>query len=296
MVHADQRPGASRRTPGNKLSETERLRILDVCNSPEFASLSPNIIVPTLADRGVYIASESTFYRVLKSANQLTRRTREHQYKRPEVLKAVAPNQVWIWDISYIPSWVKGQHFYLYMIVDIYSRKIIAAEVFTKESGQYAAELLQRAVWNEKCSSRNLVLHSDNGGPMRSCTLLAKMYALGVLSSYSRPLVSNDNPYSESLFRTIKYCPWWPENGFRTIDEARSWLSRFTRWYNLEHKPAVLSMLLRMNAIAELMHKYWKPEKVYREARKRHPERWSKQLRDWELIQAVYLNPEKEAA
>lgn len=182
------------------------------------------------------------------------------------------------------------------MIVDIYSRKIIAAEVFTKESGQYAAELLQRAVWNEKCSSRNLVLHSDNGGPMRSCTLLAKMYALGVLSSYSRPRVSNDNPYSESLFRTIKYCPWWPENGFRTIDEARSWLSRFTRWYNWNTSTAVLSMLLRMNAIAELMHKYWKPEKVYREARKRHPERWSKQLRDWELIQAVYLNPEKEAA
>lgn len=111
MVHADQRPGASRPAPGNKLSETERLRILDVCNSPEFASLSPNIIVPTLADRGGYIASESTFYRVLKSANQLTRRTCEHQYKRPEVLKAVAPNQVWSWDISYVPSWVKGQHF-----------------------------------------------------------------------------------------------------------------------------------------------------------------------------------------
>ncbi|HFK8193517.1 TPA: IS3 family transposase, partial [Escherichia coli] len=236
VVHADQRPGASRHAPGNKLSETERLRILDVCNSPEFASLSPNIIVPTLAERVVYIASESTFYRVLKSANQLTRRTREHQYKRPEVLKAVAPNQVWSWDISYIPSRVKGQHFYLYMSVDIYSRKIIAAEVFTKESGQYAAELLQRAVWNEKCSSRNLVLHFDNGGPMRSCTILSKMYTLGVLSSYSRPRVSNDNLYSESLFRTIKYCSWWPENGFRTIDEARSWLSKFTQWYNLEHK------------------------------------------------------------
>ncbi|EJN9688695.1 IS3 family transposase, partial [Escherichia coli] len=297
VVHTDQRPGASRRTPGNKLSETERLRILDVCNSPEFASLSPNIIVPTLADRGVYIASESTFYRVLKSANQLTRRTREHQYKRPEVLKAVAPNQVWSWDISYIPSWVKGQHFYLYMIVDIYSRKIIAAEVFTKESGQYAAELLQRAVWNEKCSSRNLVLHSDNGGPMRSCTLLAKMYALGVLSSYSRPRVSNDNPYSESLFRTIKYCPWWPENGFRTIDEARSWLSKFTRWYNLEHKHSGIKYVTpdeRHRGIdAQILEAR---KKVYREARKRHPERWSKQLRDWELIQAVYLNPEKEAA
>ena len=138
--------------------------------------------------------------------------------------------------------------------------------------------MYKRQVWNEKCSSRNLVLHSDNGGPMRSCTLLAKMYALGVLSSYSRPLVSNDNPYSESLFRTIKYCPWWPENGFRTIDEARSWLSRFTRWYNLEHKPAVLSMLLRMNAIAELMHKYWKPEKSLSR---------SSQTSSWALEQTV---------
>lgn len=116
------------------------------------------------------------------------------------------------------------------MIVDIYSRKIIAAEVFTSESGEHAAELLQRAVWNENCASRNLVLHSDNGGPMRSYTLLAKMYALGVLSSYSRPRVSNDNPYSESLFRAIKYCPWWPENGFRTVDDARAWVNHFVHW------------------------------------------------------------------
>ncbi|HGD7566028.1 TPA: DDE-type integrase/transposase/recombinase, partial [Escherichia coli] len=157
------------------------MRILELCNSPEFASLPPNVIVPTLADRGIYIASESSFYRVLKSANQLKKRSRECQYKRPDVLRAVAPNQVWSWDISYLPSWVRGQHFYLYMIVDIYSRKIIAAEVFASESGKHAAELLQRAVWNEKCSSNNLVLHSDNGGPMRSYTLLAKMYALGVL-------------------------------------------------------------------------------------------------------------------
>ncbi|HFS3073752.1 TPA: transposase [Escherichia coli] len=157
------------------------------------------MIVPTLADRGIYIASESSFYRVLKSANQLKKRSLECQYKRPDVLRAVAPNQVWSWDISYLPSWVRGQHFYLYMIVD--------AEVFASESGKHAAELLQRAVWNVKYSSNNLVLHSDNGGPMRSYTLLAKMYALGVLSSYSRPRVSNDNPYSESLFRTLKYCP-----------------------------------------------------------------------------------------
>ncbi|EMY2016024.1 transposase, partial [Salmonella enterica] len=187
VINADQRPNAANRIPRNKLSEAERQQILELCNSPEFASLPPNVIVPTLADKGIYIASESTFYRILKSTNQLTRRTREGQYRRPDALKATAPNRVWSWDISYIPSWIKGQHFYLYMIVDIYSRKIIAAEIFTSESGENAAELLQRAVWNEKCSSRNIVLHSDNGGPMRSYTLLAKMYALGVLSSYSRP-------------------------------------------------------------------------------------------------------------
>ncbi|HFI3432774.1 TPA: IS3 family transposase, partial [Escherichia coli] len=232
VITTDRRSDTVNRSPRNKLSEAERLRILELCNSPEFASLPPNVIVPTLADRGIYIASESSFYRVLKSANQLKKRSRECQYKRPDVLRAVAPNQVWSWDISYLPSGVRGQHFYLYMIVDIYSRKIIAAEVFASESGKHAAELLQRAIWNEKCSSSNLVLHSDNGAPMRSYTLLAKMYALGVLSSYSRPRVSNDNPYSESLFRTLKYCPWWPENGFRTINDARIWVNRFVNWYN----------------------------------------------------------------
>ncbi|GCF98858.1 hypothetical protein BvCmsF30A_04336 [Escherichia coli] len=146
VITTDRRSDTVNRSPRNKLSEAERLQILELCNSPEFASLPPNVIVPTLADRGTYIASESTFYRVLKSANQLTKRSRECQYKRPDVLRAVAPNQVWSWDISYLPSWVRGQHFYLYMIVDIYSRKIIAAEVFASESGTHAAELLQRAV------------------------------------------------------------------------------------------------------------------------------------------------------
>lgn len=134
MIGADRRLRATDRVPRNKLSETERQQILAICNSPEFASLPPNVIVPVLADKGVYIASESTFYRVLKSANQMTRRSRECQHKRPDALKAAAPNQVWSWDISHLPSWVKGQHFYLYMIMDIYSRKIIAAEVFNSET------------------------------------------------------------------------------------------------------------------------------------------------------------------
>lgn len=253
--------------------------------------------MPSLADKGIYIASESTFYRVLKSANQLTRRTRTSKYKRPNALKAVAPNQVWSWDISYVSSWVKGQHFYLCMIVDIFSRKIIAAEVFHCESGEHAADLLQRAVWNEKCSSRNLVLHSDNGGPMRSYTLLAKMYALGVLSSYSRPRVSNDNPYSESLFRTLKYCPWWPENGFNTINDARAWVTRFVNWYNFEHKHSGIKYVTPDERHRGADEKILSGRQhVYRLARKQHPERWSKASRNWNYIPAVYLNPEKEAA
>ncbi|MGQ3665297.1 IS3 family transposase [Citrobacter braakii] len=297
VIHADRRPDNTNRCPRNKLSETEKQQILELCNSPEFASLPPNVIVPMLADKGVYIASESTFYRVLKSASQLTRRSRECQYKRPDVLKAVAPNQVWSWDISYLPSWVRGQHFYLYMIMDIYSRKIIAAEVFTSETGEHAAELLQRAVWNEKCSSSNLVLHSDNGSPMRSYTLLAKMYALGVLSSYSRPRVNNDNPYSESLFRTLKYCPWWPENGFHTIDDARAWISRFANWYNVEHKHSGIKYVTPDERHRGLDEKILAARKsVYRLAHQQHPERWSKQLRNWEHIPAVNLNPDKEAA
>lgn len=296
MIGADRRPGATNRVPSNKLSETERQQILALCNSPEFPSLPPNVIVPMLADKGVYIASESTFYRVLKSASQLTRRSRECQYKRPDVLKAVAPNQVWSWDISYLLSWVRGQHFYLYMIMDIYSRKIIAAKVFSSETGEHAAELLQRAVWNEKCSSSNLVLHSDNGSPMRSFTLLAKMYALGVLSSYSRPRVSNDNPYSESLFRTLKYCPWWPENSFHTIDDARAWVSRFVNWYNLEHKHSRLKYVTPDERHRGLDMKILAARKsFYRLAHQQHPERWSKQLRNWDYIAEVHLNPEKEA-
>ncbi|EIK8162742.1 IS3 family transposase [Escherichia coli] len=297
VITTDRRSDTVNRSPRNKLSEAERLRILELCNSPEFASLPPNVIVPTLADRGIYIASESSFYRVLKSANQLKKRSRECQYKRPDVLRAVAPNQVWSWDISYLPSWVRGQHFYLYMIVDIYSRKIIAAEVFASESGKHAAELLQRAVWNEKCSSNNLVLHSDNGGPMRSYTLLAKMYALGVLSSYSRLRVSNDNPYSESLFRTLKYCPWWPENGFRTINDARVWVNRFVNWYNFEHKHSGIKYVTPAERHQGNDMKILAARKaVYQLAREQHPERWGKHLRNWDYISEVYLNPEKEAA
>ena len=216
-ISADMRSLSARPAPHNKLSDEERSQILDVCNSAEFADTSPNLIVPTLADRGEYIASESTFYRILRENNQLKERSGSKvkgSYKKPEPQTATAPNQVWSWDISYLPSTVTGKHYYLYLIMDIFSRMIVGAEVYEQESGTYAAELLQKTVWKEKCVSSDITLHSDNGGPMRSFTMLAKMQDLGITSSYSRPKVSNDNPYSEALFKTVKYHPRWPGSEF----------------------------------------------------------------------------------
>lgn len=165
---SDMRQHPRQREPHNKLSEAERQQILDICNTPEYPDLPPNIIVPMLADKGIYIASESTFYRVLKANNH--------------------------WDISYLPSKIRGKHYYLYLIMNIFSRKVVGAEVYDQELGEYAAELLQRTASREKCVQDNITLQSDNGVPMRSYTMLAKMHDLGVVCYYSKPRVSNDNP------------------------------------------------------------------------------------------------------
>ena len=286
--------------PCNKLSDKERQDIIDICNKPEFANLTPNQIVPTLADREIFLASESTFYRVLKEHNQLVNRSRSKpkgHRKKPRTQKALAPNCVWTWDISYMPSLIKGQHFYLYMILDIFSRKIVGAEVYAQELGEHAANLLQRATWTEKCVDQKVVLHSDNGAPMRSYTMLAKMQDLGVISSYSRPRVSNDNPYSEALFKTVKYSPQWPSQGFHSIDEARVWVDEFVKWYNTIHKHSGIKYVTpderhRGIDIAILN----KRDEVYRKAKSEHPERWSQSHRNWDFINEVQLNPDKEVA
>ncbi len=299
-VIEDMRPIVKRPKPHNKLSKIEQQQILDTCNSVEFADLTPNQIVPELADRGVYIGSEATFYRILKEYNQVARRRRSkhnRHYHKPDVQKASAPNQVWTWDISYMPSVVKGMHFYLYMIIDIYSRKIVGADVYAQELGEHAAELLQRAVWKEKCVNNDVVLHSDNGAPMRSFTMLAKMQDLGVITSYSRPRVSNDNPYSESLFKTVKYCPQWPKNGFESIENTRIWVDEFVNWYNCKHKHSGIKYVTPTQRhqgldIDILLNR----KTVYQKAKEVNPGRWSQETRNWDFIDEVCLNPDKKAA
>jgi transposase InsO family protein len=205
----DGRPQARHEAPANKLSLQECEAVLAAANRADCASLSPHQIVPKLADEGLYLASESTFYRLLKAAGLGQRRGRS---KAPVARaltthRADGPNQVWCWDITWLPSTVTGRFFYWYMVKDIYSRKLVANEVHEIESSSHACQLLSRGCLREQTAGQPLVLHSDNGSVMKGANLLAAMQVLGVVPSYSRPRVSNDNAYAEALFRTAKYCP-----------------------------------------------------------------------------------------
>lgn len=297
-ISADKRPDAVRKLPTNSLSEQERQRILAVCNEKEFASLPPSQIVPILADRGIYLGSEATFYRVLKFAGQLKHRGKEkpkNTVTKPTSHVANKPNVLWSWDISYLPTRVIGQHYYLYMIEDIYSRKIVGYEVHVRETGELASELFQRSVWSEKCSHTGLVLHSDNGSPMKCLTMQAKMQELGVSGSRSRPGVSNDNPYSESLFKTLKYCPRYPSEGFESLKNARKWVAGFVRWYNEDHRHSKINFVTpaqRHRGEDKVLLE--KRHTLYEKMRAKHPARWSRDTRNWSVSGAVSLNPQKE--
>jgi putative transposase len=280
----DARPNAIRPASTNKLSSEETALILKTCNEAELASYPPGYIVPTLADDGRYIGSESTFYRVLKNADQLADRSltkSHHQRAKPEAQIATKPNNVWSWDISYLATQTKGQHYYLYLIVDILSRKIVGADVYDQESGELAAELLQRTIWNEKCVNKGPVLHSDNGALMRSFTMQAKMRDLGVASSYSRPRVSNDNPYSEALFRTTEYHHSWPKNGFKNLSEARDWVTSFVDWYNKIHKHSSIKYVTPEQRHNGLDNQFLLNRKeTYLKAQRANPSRWKNNIRN----------------
>lgn len=298
-VQSDQRPEVARPAPANKLSDEEQQSILALCNQPVFVDLPPTQIVPTLMDNGVYVASESSFYRVLNKHGQLHHRGKSRAPQRKKVLSthiASAPCQVWCWDITYCPSQVRGQYFYLYMFMDIYSRKLVGYEVYEQESGSHAVDVLQRSLLSEQCFNKPVVLHSDNGAPMKSQTLKAKLEELSVLPSYSRPRVSNDNAYAESVFRTLKYRPQWPSNGFRTLADARQWVERFVRWYNGEHKHSKIRFVTpeqRHNGQdQQILHRR---KAVLELAKEKTPARWgNRQTRNCTAVGAVTLNPDRE--
>jgi putative transposase len=293
----DRRCGPRAR-PSNALSQEERARVLEVVNAPAFRELSPKQIVPQLADRGEYVASESTMYRILREEEQLAHRGRARPptSRRPDEYVATAPNQVLSWDITYLRAARAGTFFHLYLIIDIWSRKIVGWEVHEKESPDLAAELAATTCAALGVDSAGIVLHSDNGGPMKGATMLATLERLGILPSFSRPHTSDDNAYSEALFRTLKYRPWYPSRPFETIEAARLWVANFVRWYNTEHRHSAIRYVTpderhsgRENQILA------NRRRVYERARQRHPDRWTKAIRNWSPIETVSLNPKPRA-
>jgi putative transposase len=291
-VGADRRPGAVRPAPTNKLSAKERLEVLRVVNEPRFASLPPTQIVPILADEGRYLASESTLYRLLREANQLAHRGRSRLPCARTIPRHCArqANDLWCWDITYLPGPIAGAFFYLYLVLDVYSRKIVAHEVHAAESSEHAAQLIEQAVWRAGITGKPLVIHQDNGSPMKGSTYLAKLADLGIRPSYSRPGVSDDNAYAESLFRTCKYRPEFP-GAFASLEEARAWMLRFTRWYNHEHKHRNLKFVSpAQRHRGDDAAIFAKRVTVYEQARAKHPARWSGNIRNWSLPNEVWLN------
>lgn len=292
----DQRACLPKPKPVHALTESERAQILELCNQPEYASLGPSKIVPMLADLGQYLASESSFYRILKAHNQLHHRghARAPRPKRQALTHvAFGPNQVWTWDVTWLPSRVKGQFYYLYMINDLYSRYGVGWEVHEAELSENAAELMQQAVLKQGLSAKaKPILHSDNGSMMKSFTLKAKLETLGMSQSFSRPRVSNDNAYIESFFRTLKYVPTWPKQGFDSLEQARQWVQGFMHWYNEQHLHSRLKFVTPgQRHRGEDKALLQKRKRVYEQAKAQNPRRWSREVRNWDQIGAVTLNP-----
>jgi len=297
-IKADHRPHAQRPEPSNKLTPEERREILDTCNQEEYRSLPPSQIVPILADKAIYIASEASFYRVLKEEDQLHHRGKAQpprKVSKPKGYKATKPNQVWSWDITYCAANSVGVFYRLYLVMDIYSRKIVGWEIHENETAEHASMLIRKACLAEGISEKGLVLHSDNGSPMKGATMLATLQRLGVVPSFSRPSVSNDNPYSESLFGTMKYTPAFPSKPFESLEAAREWVHTFVRWYNEEHRHSGIQFITPAERHCGKDQEILRNRKaVYAAAKERHPERWSGETRDWSPVNEVWLNPDNE--
>lgn len=274
--------------------------MLEIVNSPEFRDLPPSQIVPRLADRGVYVCSEPTMYRVLQEEKQLKHRSRSKEPvdRQPVQRVATRPRQLWSWDITFLRTRIAGAFFHLYMIIDVYSRKVVAWAVHEEESSEHAAALIYQAARAEGIDVSELMLHSDNGAPMKGATMLATLRKLGIAASFTRPRVSDDNPFSEALFRTLKYRPGYPEGPFTSLEAARRWVAAFVRWYNHEHLHSGIAFITpgdrhegRDEAILESR------KAVYAEAKAKHPNRWgSRPTRNWEAPKRVVVRARRNPA
>jgi len=307
LVTGDRRPTAHHPVPSHALSEAERAQIVAVCNEPRFADTPPARIVPALADEGIYIASESSFYRVLRAHGQMNRRGRAQppRTSRPPTTHiATRPGDVWCWDVTFLPTQIQGRWFYFYLILDLYSRKIVGFEVHDTDSADHAAHLARRTALAEGVHAKPVrpVLHGDNGATLKATTVLAMLHWLGIEPSYSRPRVSDDNAFAEALFRTAKYRPAFPLKGFPDLEAAREWGASFVQWYNTAHRHSGIRYVTPAQRHAGQDGPVLAPSfacsvarhALYQDARQRNPQRWSGPTRNWTPVGAVTLNPERD--
>ena len=296
----DRRKGAMR-TVAHKFSAQERQTVIDTINDPRFADLPPGQIVAILAEEEQYVGSEMTIYRIMREEGLLNHRGRARQRRKPRavpMLEAKGIHQVLAWDITLVPGPVKGQYYYVYMVIDVWSRRILGAEVHEAECSKLAREFFDRVCRDEGITSdAEAVLHSDNGAPMRSSKLAAKMRELGISLSFSRPGVRNDNAYAESLFKTMKYHQSYPMRRFRDLNAVRIWIEGFVDWYNSEHRHSGIKYVTpnqrhfgEADAICAIR------QQTYGRAMKKNPRRWSRPPRCWKQPEIVRINdprPEK---
>jgi putative transposase len=280
------------------LAPEERAAVLDQLHGPRFVNTAPAEVYATLLDEGVYLASERTMYRLLaregegkERRNQLT----HPAYHKPELL-ATGPNQVWSWDITKLYGPQKWTYYYLYVILDIFSRAVVGWLVADRESAALAEELIAESAAKQGIAPGTLTLHADNGSSMTSKAVALLLADLGVTKSHSRPYVSDDNPFSESQFKTLKYRPDFPQRS-GSLAEARSFCRAFFRWYNQEHRHSGIAMMTPdMMHTGQAVAAHAARQDVLHRAYAAHPERFVRRPpAPPPLPNAVYINPPRPA-
>lgn len=292
----DQRKGARKRVPSKLPQEMQEL-IVHVCTSDRFKDMTPAAIVAILAQEGIYYASESTFYRILRESRLIHHRNNSKPSKarkKPPELVATGPGQVFCWDITWLPLRVKGMFVYAYVVLDIFDRTLVAWEIHSIESEELARDLFARIA--REMNFHGAHLHADNGNPMKGLTLLALLNFLEVRYSFPRPRVSDDNPYIESVFKTVKYTAGYPGT-FRDIHHARVWFADFVNWYNNSHLHSSLGYVTPMQKRrGEDFELFAVRNQTMKKAKELYPERWGKRkVRRWVPGKPVILNPGKKA-
>jgi transposase InsO family protein len=290
----DKRKGSKKKTAG-KLQKEKKDEIVNICCNHEFKDSTPAVIYVTLLERGIYLASISTIYRVLRERNLIHHRTNRHagtKQSRPPEVKASGPNQVWAGDITWLQTEIKGLFLYLYTIIDIWDKKIVGWQIHEEERREYSDVLFRRVLAEQ--GYPKVHLHSDNGNPMKGASLLAMLYELGCVNSYSRPRVSNDNAFIESFFGRMKTSIKYPSH-FKSRAHAQEWVANFLNWYNTERRHSGIQYFtpeqMRTGKYKELVRIR---NATIMKAYKENPSRWRTKPKQWTEDFYVYLNPYPE--